>query len=368
MVRLWGKSNTGKEKSVDYDGAPPGMLSFFWSIPNILFRVKGSVLVNVWVETLLAFGMYADAGSNPLLVIRPDTCCVSLSALDCLPHRLRSTLAVVLNENAEVKEDMAITGHQIFGFSVSFLVIFRSQIAWGMYTEGRGHLGRVITATRDLGLEVIATLCASQISVQKQVEAAQARQEQRLMNEGATSITSQNRRLSITTAEMEALTEASVKTGRTVTFHEDNLVLAFEIVRMLKLFYFCMVEHLRSTEGTAAWRRVNEKTKKFASPNELAELLEEYGEVQEDGKRKRHKSNFHFLRYAAIDDVDIEVTQDPTRSKPLLVLAWIRMTLERGVNVSHHLHLQPSEPPGRDWTGLDGTGRDWTGLDGAGRG
>ena len=32
-------------------------------------------------------------------------------------------------------------GHQIIGVLLAFLVVFRSQIAWSLYWEGRGHLG-----------------------------------------------------------------------------------------------------------------------------------------------------------------------------------------------------------------------------------
>ena len=35
-------------------------------------------------------------------------------------------------------------GHQIIGVLLAFLVVFRSQIAWGMYMEGRNAVGRVV--------------------------------------------------------------------------------------------------------------------------------------------------------------------------------------------------------------------------------
>ena len=91
-----------------------------------------------------------------------------------------SGMAVYLNEYVyEERESIAITGHQVFGVMIAFLIVFRSQIAWGMYTEGRTHLGEVIQATRDLGLEVISTLCAGQVSVAHQVEASLIRRRAR---------------------------------------------------------------------------------------------------------------------------------------------------------------------------------------------
>ena len=40
------------------------------------------------------------------------------------------------------------------GTLLAFLVVFRSQIAWGMYTEGRAHAGVLVGTSRSLAIEV----------------------------------------------------------------------------------------------------------------------------------------------------------------------------------------------------------------------
>ena len=49
-------------------------------------------------------------------------------------------------------------GHQIIGVLLAFLVVFRSQIAWSLYWEGRGHLGALVSRSRCLALEVLGAL------------------------------------------------------------------------------------------------------------------------------------------------------------------------------------------------------------------
>jgi hypothetical protein len=132
---------------------------------------------------------------------------------------------------------------------------------------------------------------------------------------------------------LELSSEASALAKKaTRAFKEDHLVLAHEIVRMLKLFYFCLVEHLRSTEGTPAWALAHDKAQEYATPFERDELLSEFGPAQPNAVRRPVEHTFHFRRFNAEDDVTLHVRQDPTRAKPLVVLAWVRMTLERGVS------------------------------------
>lgn len=298
MVNFWGKSRTGVEPSVpEFLGEDPGIFSFCHSFYTILFRYSGSVILNVSVEIILVGGL--------------------------------SVLACLLNKQVyEQPETLSVIGHQIFGVMLSFLIVLRSQIAWGMYAEGRGYLGDLITGTRNMGLEVIATLCANQITIKQQIEGARARQE--LARAGGKDLTST---LVLTkTKSSELHISPTLRRPETAEFKEDNLVLAHEIIRMLKLFYFCVVEHLRSSEGTPTWKFAHDKTRSFATRNEWRELLLEFGKVQPNAQRQDVKRTFHFKRFNAEDDVTLRVVQDPTRAKPLLVLAWVRMALERGVS------------------------------------
>ena len=197
-----------------------------------------------------------------------------------------------------------------------------------MYAEGRGYLGDLITGTRNMGLEVIATLCANQITIKQQIEGARARQE--LARAGGKDLTSTPEFTKTKSSELHI--SPTLRRPETAEFKEDNLVLAHEIIRMLKLFYFCVVEHLRSSEGTPTWKFAHDKMRSFATRNEWRELLLEFGKVQPNAQRQDVKRTFHFKRFNAEDDVTLRVVQDPTRAKPLLVLAWVRMALERGVS------------------------------------
>ena len=296
-----------EDRFVNFLGLPPGACSFFDSIPKVMFRCKGSALGDVWFEALLTAAL--------------------------------SVAAILINERVyTTPEEVHVQGHQIFGVMLAFLVVFRSQIAWGMYSEGRDHLGHVITATRDLGLEVIATLCAQQISAADQVSGARTRQRKNSVGTpepespepeslAASRATSREvRQSSLHISRVEADSDARV------LHQEDNLILAFEVVRMLKLFYFCMCEHLYSTEGSEAWAEARGRVEKFATDNELSEMSLEYGDVQPKNKRRPVQGEERFTRHGGHNDVLIKWRHDPARSKPLLVLSWVRMTLERGVN------------------------------------
>ena len=220
-----------------------------------------------------------------------------------------SVIAVLLNKHIYSEpEAIDVVGHKIFGVVLSFLIVFRSQIAWGMYTEGRGQVGSIIHSTRDLALQVVSALCASQVSLSQQVGNVR-----------------RNR-------QTPRLSGPSSPAGDPNEFQEDNLIVAHEVVRMLKLFYFCTVEHLRSSEGEDVWRTAHEKAMHYATPAEIAEFEEEYGGVQPGGSKFPVQRTFHFVRYACKDNVALHVRHDPTRSKPLLVLSWVRMTLERGID------------------------------------
>ena len=138
---------------------------------------------------------------------------------------------------------------------LSFLIVLRSQMRVGMYAEGRGYLSDLITGTRNMGLEVIATLCANQITIKQQIEGARLGRSWRA-----------RRRQDLTSTlvlqrQVFRLHIANPSPPETAEFKEDNLVLAHEIIRMLKLFYFCVVEHLRSSEGTPTWKFAHDKTR-----------------------------------------------------------------------------------------------------------
>ena len=95
------------------------MLSFFYQWPQIILRMRGSVLPYVFFEVLIAIGV-----SFLALYVTPD-------------------------------ETYEAIGHQLVGTLLAFLVVFRSNIAWGMYAEGRAHIGQLIHASRVMAIQMI---------------------------------------------------------------------------------------------------------------------------------------------------------------------------------------------------------------------
>jgi hypothetical protein len=70
---------------------------------------------------------------------------------------------------------------------------------------------------------------------------------------------------------------------------ERNLESAWflqEVVRLLKLYFFCVIEHIRSSEGGQAWEDTNKMVNTFATHEEEVEFLMEFGRAQ-PGRGKR---------------------------------------------------------------------------------
>ena len=52
-------------------------------------------------------------------------------------------------------EKFSPVGHQLVGVLLAFLVVFRSQISWGMYMEGRNHVGALFATSRVLAIQMM---------------------------------------------------------------------------------------------------------------------------------------------------------------------------------------------------------------------
>ena len=115
-------------------------------------------------------------------------------------------------------------GHQLVGVLLAFLTVFRSQIAWSMYLQGYG--------------------CVTSL--------------------GSTCLNLSN----ITTSAMVAKCQSN---GGEPLPRE-----AHDMIRLLKLYYFLCIEHLRSSEGTEAWGWAQFVAYSFALPREI--LLFQAGE------------------------------------------------------------------------------------------
>merc|ERR1719174_1818531 len=97
-LRVFGDNRPARVHShVDYSGERPSLFSFFFQFPSIVFRLKGSTIPNVLIEV-----------------------CISMAV---------SIVAKLQFPDEEFKP----IGHQLVGVLLAFLVVFRSNIAWGMY-------------------------------------------------------------------------------------------------------------------------------------------------------------------------------------------------------------------------------------------
>ena len=184
--------------AADFDGDRPSFFSLFTSFTNVIFRLRGSVLPYVALETSLAVAL-------------------SAVALACTPD-----------------EEYSHLGHQFMGMLLSFLTVFRTQTAYRMRAAGGEHFDGLVHAARSFATEALGGL----------VVAAAANGERTLPTEGA------------------------------------------EAVRLLKLFYFCAVEHIRSDDGPAAWDYAHHIAHAHATPHERATFVREFGRVQTDGERR----------------------------------------------------------------------------------
>ena len=133
------------------------------------------------------------------------------------------------------KEGIDPTGHGLVGTLLAFLVVFRSQMAWGPYTEGRAHLGTLASCSRALAIDALGPLVL-----------------------------------------------AASEAGEVVLPLE-----AHELARLLKLFYYSCIEHLRSGTGQLAWDYAQRVALSYASPREAEWLRSEFGPAQETGQSQK---------------------------------------------------------------------------------
>ena len=128
------------ERAVDYVGEKASMFSFFTNFYTIILRKRGSALPKIMIEIILATGLGVVA-----FLLTEDGICGKHGAKKCKGFFLPPSTS---------REK----GHAMIGVLLAFLVVFRSQIAWGMYMEGRNAVGRVVAMSRCLALELLASL------------------------------------------------------------------------------------------------------------------------------------------------------------------------------------------------------------------
>jgi len=280
------------ERSVRYAGERPSALSFIFQFRSIVFRFHGSVLPCILIEVCISVGL-----SFAALYYTPD-------------------------------ETFTTGMHGVVGMLLAFLIGIRTQIAWGEYSAGAGHVGGIICAARGITAEALGALIVSR----------------------------ETRQAGSLPAE------------------------ATELARLLKLYYYCCVEHLRSSDGHEAWEYSHRVAHSFASSAEVAFFDGEFGKPQPGIERRmvqpstttpvpltwdapgalkrwdskwdlrdtleghakqsitpaivrldnrwRHSEQFTRER-SFTQGSERYCPHDPSRAKPLLVLVWVRELVGR---------------------------------------
>ena len=120
--------------------------------------------------------------------------------------------------------------------------------------------------------------------------------------------------------------------------------------------YWTQIEHVRSGDGEEAWTAAAEMVNRFATAPEVAELRAEFGGVQPGSQRNKvtipgtgedgpapvkpdlkggqsFKVGSSLPYYKRTSGAAVaQQKHDPTRSKPLVVLTWLRINIERMVS------------------------------------
>ena len=315
------------ERAVDYMGEKASMFSFFTNFYTIILRKRGSALPKIMIEIFLATCLGVVA-----YLLTEDGLC---DAKKCKGFFLPPSTS---------REK----GHAMIGVLLAFLVVFRSQIAWGMYMEGRNAVGRVVAMSRCLALELLASLAHACVE-----EGISEKQSLGVSRSGRPRV--EVRRGGVTLPELR---RSASTIRRTKKSDIELAVLALECVRLIKLHYWTQIEHVRSTDGEEAWTAAAEMVNRFATAPEVAELRAEFGGVQpgsqrnkvtipgtgDDGPEKkgapaslkrgesfRVGSSLPYHKRTSGSAV-AQQTHDPTRSKPLVVLTWLRINIERMVS------------------------------------
>ena len=161
--------------------------SFCFQFPDIICKLKGSVLPKIQVEIFIA-----------------------------------TTLGVLCAQYWQDHDHYGNAAHSVAGTLLAFLVVFRSNIAWNMYLSGYTAIFSIRTTAVNLSNVILSTLIAKSAEMGKPLPPE-----------------------------------------------------AHELIRLLKLYFFLVVEHVRSSQGEGAWMWSQNVAYSFARPHEILELTAE---------------------------------------------------------------------------------------------
>ena len=150
-----------------------------------------------------------------------------------------------------------------------------------MYLEGRNHVGGLVATTRQLAIEILASLAHAAVEDEVPVEDPEDSD-----TEDAVTRANVDEPPSLDGAT-DTVVEPCRQRSTTEDLEEDRIdILVLDTVRLLKMFYFAVIEHVRSNEGVRAWTAANDMVMLHATKAERSEFETEFGGVQPPGVRK----------------------------------------------------------------------------------
>ena len=226
-------------------------LSFFIGFKTLICRCSGSVLPHVLVEIIISacLGTFAFALTDR----QADTWYDEIDSLLPVCDSVEGNCGFYILTSDRSK------GHQIIGVLLAFLVVFRSQIAWSLYWEGRGHLGALVSRSRCLALEVLGALSHAaveeglDVTVEDAATPRTPKPRGGLRRQATGGVEAQRFSKSGRFAHPEAHHHQGDRGKKGSLDAELLAVLAVDTVRLIKLYYYAVVEHLRSDEGSKDW-------------------------------------------------------------------------------------------------------------------
>jgi predicted membrane chloride channel (bestrophin family) len=201
-----------------------GSAHFFTQFRDVILRCAGSVLPKIVIELLLSLGIGSFAYLHP--VINPGSPLRKLYYGDSDggdAFEEGSGGAGGSTSAAPARLFGSYDGHLLFGFLLGFLIVFRTQAGYNLHLEGHELVGRLLRCTRCICIEVLGTVPVEGVG-------------------------------------------------------EEEARLLLNVNRRLKLFYYTVVEHLRSEVSHDAWLEAHAMVTRFSSDAEVDELMLEFGE------------------------------------------------------------------------------------------
>ena len=233
-----------------------GSCHFITQFSDVIFRCRGSVLPKIVAELTISFalGWFAYLlHHHPFFESWEAETAMGLVSFT-RGHRNNHSSADD-DRDTFVNDSSSVDGHSLFGFLLGFLIVFRTQSGFNFMLEGHEHLSMLNRTLRNIAIELLGSIPPS------------------------------------------GLTEA-----------QAQLVLSCQ--RRLKLYYYTVIEHLRSNDSMKSWLEAHAMVLRFATDAEVEELELEFGSPTPKRKAVRVPTD---IVADAVSSITLADSQGPSR-------------------------------------------------------